>query len=49
MLKFAVYKMYNNIIIIINNNNARKSVESQDQNLAETIAQSVDKMNILFT
>ena len=39
-----------------NNNNiyyimkARESVESLDQNLAETIAQSVDnKMNLLFT
>ncbi len=28
---------------------ARKSVESLEQNLAETIAQSVDKMNLLFT
>ena len=28
---------------------AWKSVESLDQNLAETIAQSVDKMNLLFT
>ena len=27
----------------------RKSVESLEQNLAETIAQSVDKMNLLFT
>ena len=28
---------------------ARKSVESLEQNVTETIAQSVDKMNILFT
>ena len=28
---------------------ARKSVESLEQNLAETIAQSVDKINLLFT
>ena len=28
---------------------ARKSVESLEQNLTETTAQSVDKMNILFT
>ena len=27
----------------------RKSVESLEQNLAETIAQSVDKMNLLCT
>ena len=28
---------------------ARKSVESLEKNLAETIAQSVDKINLLFT
>ena len=28
---------------------ARKSVESLEQNLTETIAQYVDKMNLLFT
>ena len=36
-MKSAVYKIYNE---------DAKSVESLEQNLEETIAQSVDKMNI---
>ena len=39
-MKSAVYKIYNE--------GAKKCVESLEQNLAETIAQSVDKMNLSF-
>ena len=47
LVKFCTHTHAAKLVVEIKK--ARKNVESLERNLAETIAQSVDKMNLLFT